>query len=82
MHLPNTTIDRYRHHYFQISGIHEITLHEFRHSHVSLLINEYIKSGQTDTAKFFLMMSDRMEYAKNIYASIPYCTRWNSKFTR
>lgn len=58
--LPKTTIDRNKHKYFQLSDVKEITMHEFRHSHVSLLINEYIKSGQTDTAKFFLMMSDRM----------------------
>lgn len=58
--LAQTSIDRYKHHYFQLSGVKEITMHEFRHSHVSLLINEYIKSGQTDTAKFFVMMSNRM----------------------
>lgn len=63
--LPKTTIARYKHKYFQLSGVHEITMHEFRHSHVSLLINEYIKNSKEknmkiDTAKFFLMMSDRM----------------------
>lgn len=62
-YLPLTTIDRYKHKYFIKSGIHEITIHEFRHSHVSLLINEYIKSGQTDTTKFFLMMSNRMGHS-------------------
>jgi integrase len=60
VYLPLTTIDRYKHKYFELSGVREITIHEFRHSHVSLLINEYIKSGQTDTTKFFLMMSNRM----------------------
>lgn len=63
--LPHITIDRYKHYYFQLSQTHEITIHEFRHSHVSLLINEYIKISQeknmkVDTAKFFLMMSNRM----------------------
>lgn len=58
--LPKSTIARYKTKYFTLSGVHEITMHEFRHSHVSLLINEYVKSGQTDTAKFFLMMSNRM----------------------
>lgn len=58
--LPPTNIDRYKNHYFKLSGLKPITIHEFRHSHVSLLINEYIKSGQTDTSKFFLMMSERM----------------------
>lgn len=61
--LPQTTIDNYKHKYFQLAGVEEITIHEFRHSHVSLLINEYVKSGQTDTTKFFLMMSDRMGHS-------------------
>lgn len=58
--LPHITIDRKKHYYFNLSNVKEITIHEFRHSHVSLLINEYLKSGQTDTAKFFVMMSNRM----------------------
>lgn len=65
--LPQTNIDRYKHNYFIKSGLekYEITIHEFRHSHVSMLINEYIKVSKEknmkiDTAKFFLMMSDRM----------------------
>ena len=70
-YLPPTTIDNYKHKYFKISGVHEITMHEFRHSHVSLLINEYVKSNQTDTAKFFLMLSNRMghtiEVMQNTY---------------
>lgn len=58
--LPTTSISRNKKKYFELSGIKEIKVHDFRHSHVSLLINEYIKSGQTDTTKFFLMMSNRM----------------------
>lgn len=60
--LPLTTIENHKKKYFKDSNLEdfEITIHEFRHSHVSLLINEYIKSGQTDTTKFFLMMSNRM----------------------
>ena len=61
--LPQTTIDRKKHKYFELSGVNEITTHEFRHSHVSLLINEYVKNGQTDTTKFFLMMSNRMGHS-------------------
>ena len=61
--LPQTTIDRKKHLYFNLAGVKEITIHEFRHSHVSLLINEYIKSGQTDTTKFFLMLSNRMGHS-------------------
>lgn len=64
--LPSTTIDRYKHKYFELSGVREITIHEFRHSHVSLLINEYIKSGQTDTSKFFVMMSNRMGHTIDV----------------
>jgi len=71
--LPQTTIDRYKHNYFEKYNeekkknekIQEITIHEFRHSHVSLLINEYIKNSRDknvkiDAAKFFIMMSERM----------------------
>lgn len=66
MFLSLTTIDRNKHNYFVKAGVREITMHEFRHSHVSLLINEYIKSGQTDTAKFFLMMSNRMGHTIDV----------------
>ena len=31
-----------------------------QHSHVSFLINEYVKTGQTDTTKFFIITSARM----------------------
>lgn len=58
--LAPATIDRMKNYYFDKSGITPITIHEFRHSHVSLLVNEYIKKGGTDTSKFFLMMSNRM----------------------
>lgn len=63
--LPKTTIYRYKHKYFKLSGVREITMHEFRHSHVSLLINEYVATSKSkqmkiDSAKFFLMMSNRM----------------------
>ena len=61
--MPQTTIDRKKHYYFNLAQIPEITIHEFRHSHVSLLINEYVKSGQTDTTKFFIMMSNRMGHS-------------------
>lgn len=65
-YLPKTTVDRYKKMYFKESGVHEITMHEFRHSHVSLLINEYLKTGQTDTTKFFLMMSDRLGHSLDV----------------
>ena len=65
-YMPKTTVDRYKKMYFRKSGVHEITMHEFRHSHVSLLINEYLKTGQTDTTKFFLMMSDRLGHSIDV----------------
>lgn len=65
--LPQTTIDNKKHQFFLKSGLkdNEITIHEFRHSNVSLLINEYVKqckknNMKVDTYKFFLMMSKRM----------------------
>lgn len=70
-HLSLTTIDRKKDFYFQLSNVRRITTHEFRHSHVSLLVNEYLKTGQTDTTKFFVMMSQRMghtiEVMQNTY---------------
>lgn len=65
-YMPLSTIDRYKNYYFKQANLSPITIHEFRHSHVSLLINEYIKSGQTDTTKFFLMMSNRMGHSVQV----------------
>lgn len=47
-----------------------ITIHEFRHSHVSLCINEYLKSGATDSTKFFLMMSQRMGHSLRVMQKV------------
>lgn len=58
--LSTSQIERKKHQYFLQAGVHEITVHEFRHSHVSMLINEYLKSGNSDATKFFLMMSQRL----------------------
>lgn len=71
--LPPTTIDRYKDHFFDLVNenktskekITRITVHEFRHSHVSLLINEYVNKCEQlnmkiDTYKFFLMLSERL----------------------
>ena len=64
--LAPTTITRYKHKYFELANVREITLHEFRHSHVSLLINQYLKTGNTDSTKFFLMMSSRMGHTVDV----------------
>lgn len=65
-------ITKYKDNYFVEAGLEKniITIHEFRHSHVSLCINEYIKSGQTDSTKFFLMMSQRMGHNLRVMQEI------------
>lgn len=69
--LAQTTIDNKRNEYFKIAELKPITIHEFRHSHVSLLINEYVRTSRDknmkiDTAKFFLMMSNRMGHTIDV----------------
>lgn len=58
--LSTTQIARKKHQYFTDANVHEITVHEFRHSHVSNMVDMYLKSGQTDSSKFFIMMSQRL----------------------
>lgn len=65
-YLPTTTIDRKKDEYFKLAKIKKITTHEFRHSHVSLLINEYLKTGQTDAGKFFVMVANRMGHTTGV----------------
>ncbi|MBQ9012026.1 MAG: site-specific integrase [Bacilli bacterium] len=66
--LSTYQMNKYRKIYFKEAGLEKrlITIHEFRHSHVSLCINEYIKSGQSDSTKFFLMMSQRMGHSLRV----------------
>ncbi len=56
--------------YFELAKVPPITIHEFRHSHVSLCINEYINSGGTDSTKFFLMMSQRMGHSIRVMQDV------------
>lgn len=56
--------------YFTLSGVRNITIHEFRHSHVSLCINEYLKSGNTDSTRFFIMMSQRMGHGLRVMQEV------------
>lgn len=70
-YLALTTIDRYKEKYFKLAAVDEITMHEFRHSHVTMLANEYIKKCEkldlkVDTAKFFLMLSNRMGHSLEV----------------
>lgn len=69
--MSTTRIDRYKNYYFSIAKLEPITIHEFRHSHVSLLINEYIKTSKEknmkiDMGKFFLMLSNRMGHSVQV----------------
>lgn len=75
--LPQTNIDRYKKYYFNLYNknhndkIQEITIHEFRHSHVSLLVNEYIKNcknnnSKIDTYKFFVMVGNRLGHTVDV----------------
>lgn len=58
--LSTSTLERKKHHYFELSGVREISIHSFRHSHVSMLINEYIKNGGTDGRSFLISVSARL----------------------
>lgn len=59
--LAQTTIDNYKKKIFELSKLekNEITIHEFRHSHVSLVINEAIKNN-IDMDALFIMLANRM----------------------
>ena len=41
-YMSYTTIDRKKDHYFDLSGVKRITMHQFRHSHASLLISNNV----------------------------------------
>lgn len=58
--LSTTSIQRKKHQYFEKSGVNEIRIHDFRHSHVSMLINEYLKNGGKDYQAFLVKLSQRM----------------------
>lgn len=70
--LSNYQIDKHRKLYFKLANLVKemITIHQFRHSHVSICINEYIKSGETDSTKFFLMMSQRMGHSLRVMQEV------------
>ncbi len=57
--LALATIDRKKHYYFSKCNVYEITIQEFRHSHVSMLINEAVKNN-IEMGSFFVIMSKRM----------------------
>lgn len=63
--LAPTSLTRKKHYYFEKANIPEITIHEFRHSHVSLLINEAVKQNM-DMGAFFVIMSKRMGHTIDV----------------
>lgn len=70
-YLSSSNVDRIKDKAFELSGVHRITMHEFRHSHVSMLVNEYIKKSKErnmniDTRKFFEMLSLRMGHTVDV----------------
>ena len=65
-YLAPTTINRKKHHYFVLSGVREITIHEFRHSHVSMLVNEYLKQGGKDYSAFLTKLSTRLGHSISV----------------
>lgn len=49
--ISKTTADRMKHKYFELSGVKEITNHQFRHSLTTILIQEYVKQQQQNNVK-------------------------------
>ena len=70
--ISDYQVQSHRKQYFKLADMEKemITIHEFRHSHVSICINEYIRSGETDSTKFFLMMSQRMGHSLRVMQEV------------
>ena len=68
--LKQYDIQKAKDYYFDIAKVRKITIHEFRHSHVSLCINEYLKNGGNDSTKFFIMMSQRMGHGLRVMQEV------------
>lgn len=70
--LSDYQVKKHKDDYFKLANLEHrnITIHEFRHSHVSLCINEYLKSGQNDSTKFFIMMSQRMGHGLRVMQEV------------
>lgn len=63
-------ITKAKDYYFNLARVRKITIHEFRHSHVSLCVNEYLKNGGTDSTNFFIMMSQRMGHGLKVMQDV------------
>lgn len=66
-YLPYTTISRHCDNYFKLAGLNDkrITIHEFRHSHASLLI-----SNKVPTNLIAERLGDTIEVVLNTYAHL------------
>lgn len=64
--FSTSSITRHWEKLFENTNIQPITIHQLRHSHVSFLINEYVKNGSTDVAKFFLIASNRLGHTISV----------------
>ena len=67
--LSRITIDQYKKYYFNKSNISKITIYEFRHSHVSLIINEAVKRN-LDMFGVLIMLSERIEHTIEVMQQI------------
>ena len=63
--ISTTQLARKKHQYFTDANIREITIHEFRHSHCSMVINELLKEGKTSTS-ILLMLSQRLGHSLQV----------------
>ena len=64
--LSTTQIQRKKHQYFTDANIHEITIHEFRHSHISNLINIYLQNGGKDYMSFLQKLAARSGHTLDV----------------
>ena len=60
--IPSTTLERKKNKYSKIAGVKQIRIHDFRHSHVSLMINEGI--SDFDIAK---RLGHSRDMVNNVY---------------
>jgi integrase len=64
--LSTTQIARKKHQYFLESGVKEITIHEFRHSHISNLCSMYLQNGGKDYVGFLQKLSVRCGHTLDV----------------
>lgn len=68
--ISTTQLQRKKHQYFTDANIHEIRIHDFRHSHVSCLVNSYLQSGGKDYIGFLAKLSGRLGHSLDVMQRI------------